>query len=178
MTMNVLVAYATRLGSTKAIAERIAGRLEAHRLAVVVRPVEAVDTLTPYDAVVIGSAVYGGQWLIEATDFVSDLEAALSARPTWLFSSGPVGRMAASAEPVRPAEVLEISAEVRAKGHRTFAGALDRRTVDGSDLGFADRFLAKHFVAESDYRDWDEIDTWADGIAGDLSATPARNVKG
>jgi menaquinone-dependent protoporphyrinogen oxidase len=172
--MNVLVAYATRLGSTKTIAERIAGRLETHRLAVVVRPVDVVDALTPYDAVVIGSAVYAGQWLAEATGFVSDLEAALLARPTWLFSSGPVGRMAASVEPVRPAEVLEISAAVHAKGHRIFAGALDRRTVDGSDLGFADRFLARHFVAEGDYRDWDEIDAWADEIASDLTATPAN----
>jgi menaquinone-dependent protoporphyrinogen oxidase len=172
--MNVLVAYATRLGSTEAIAERIAGRLEAHRLAVVVRPVDAVDTLTPYDAVVIGSAVYAGRWLTEATEFVGDLEAALSARPTWLFSSGPVGDMAASAEPVRPAEVLEISAALHAKGHRTFGGALDRRAVDGSDLGFADRFLAKHFVAEGDYRDWDEIDAWADEIASDLAGTPAH----
>jgi menaquinone-dependent protoporphyrinogen oxidase len=172
--MNVLVAYATRLGSTKAIAERIAGRLETHRLAVVVRAVDAVESLTPYDAVVIGSAVYAGRWLTEATEFVRDLEAALSARPTWLFSSGPVGRMAANVDPVRADEILEITAAIGAKGHRIFAGALDRRTVDGSTLGFADRFLAKHFVAEGDYRDWDEIEAWADEIASDLTAAPAN----
>jgi menaquinone-dependent protoporphyrinogen oxidase len=172
--MNVLVAYATRLGSTKAIAERIAGRLESHRLAVVVRPVDAVDALTPFDAVVVGSAVYAGRWLAEATEFVRDFEAALSARPTWLFSSGPVGRMAASVDPVRADEVLEITAAIGAKGHRIFAGALDRRTVDGSELGFADRFLARHFVAEGDYRDWDEIEAWADEIASDLTAAPAN----
>lgn len=172
--MNVLVAYATRLGSTKAIAERIAGRLETHRLAVAVRAVDAVESLTPYDAVVIGSAVYAGRWLTEATEFVGDLEAALSARPTWLFSSGPVGRMAANVDPVRADEILEITAAIDAKGHRIFAGALDRRTVDGSTLGFADRFLAKHFVAEGDYRDWDEIEAWADEIASDLTAAPAN----
>ena len=70
--------------------------------------------------------------------------------------------------------VLEITAAIRAKGHRIFAGALDRRTVDGSTLGFADRFLAKHFVAEGDYRDWDEIEAWADEIASDLTAAPAN----
>lgn len=172
--MNVLVAYATRLGSTKTIAERIAARLETHHLAVVVLPVEAVETLRPYDAVVIGSAVYAGQWLNEASEFVRDLEAALAARRTWLFSSGPVGRQAGAVEPVRPTEVLEISAAVHAKGYRIFAGALDRRAVDGSDLGFADRFLARHFVPEGDYRDWREIDAWADEIARELTVTPAH----
>lgn len=170
--MNVLIAYASRLGSTKAIAERIAARLETHGPEATVRPVASVIDLAPYDAIVIGSAVYGGHWLKEATEFVRRHETALAARPVWLFSSGPVGRVAAKVAPVRPAEVLELVGAVHAREHRIFAGALDRAAIDGSELGFADRFIAKRFVPEGDFRDWPAIDVWADDIARGSVAAP------
>lgn len=170
--MNILVAYASRLGSTKAIAERIAARLETHGLEAIVRPVTAVTDPGPFGAFVIGSAVYAGHWLKEASGFVRDHEAELSVRPVWLFSSGPVGRTATKVAPVRPAEIQELSSATDARGHRVFAGALDRDAVDGSELGFADRFVAKRFVPEGDFRDWPAIDAWADEIAGQLVPAP------
>jgi menaquinone-dependent protoporphyrinogen oxidase len=170
--MKVLIAYASRLGSTKAIAERIAVRLGTHGLEARVRPVTSVIDLAPYDAFVIGSAVYAGHWLEEARQFVDDHQAELGTRPVWLFSSGPVGHTATKVAPVRPAEVNELSRVVRAKDHRIFAGALDRAAVDGSDLGFADRFIAKRFVPEGDFRDWPGIDAWADDIARASMAAP------
>jgi hypothetical protein len=45
----------------------------------------------PYDAVVLGSAVYAGHWLKPARALADRCAAALRARPVWLFSSGPVG---------------------------------------------------------------------------------------
>ena len=65
--MNVLVAYASRLGSTRAIAERIAERIQTDGIAATARDVETVDDLIPYDAVIVGSAVYAGHWLKEAS---------------------------------------------------------------------------------------------------------------
>jgi len=173
VAVDVLVAYASRLGSTRGIAARIAARLQTHGLEASARPVGSVGELAPYDAFVVGSAVYGGRWLKEASGFVRDHAATLAARPVWLFSSGPVGREAVRAHPVVPAEVGGIEATTRARGHRTFAGALDRQTVDGADLGVAERFIAKRFVPEGDFRDWPEIDGWADEIAQQLIAGAA-----
>lgn len=172
-SMSVLVAYSSRLGSTRGIAARIAERLQTHGLDVSARPIGSVGELTPYDAFVVGSAVYGGHWLKEASGFVRQHAAALSSRPVWLFSSGPVGRQAVKAAPVTPAEVGELEATTHAREHRTFAGALDRQTIHGADLGVAERFIAKRFVPEGDFRDWPEIDGWADEIARHLVATGA-----
>lgn len=171
--MNLLVAYASRLGSTRAIAERIAARAQTHGLRVSVRSVESIDDLIPYDAVVIGSAVYAGHWLKEASRFVLSHDARLAARPVWLFSSGPVGKTATTHEPVRSAEVAKLTRMVGARGHRTFAGSLDRATLDEADLSVVERFVAKRFVSEGDFRDWAAIDAWADEIAHALVATAA-----
>jgi menaquinone-dependent protoporphyrinogen oxidase len=124
---------------------------------------------------VIGSAVYAGHWLKEAVEFVRDRRTALSARPVWLFSSGPVGRPSTGHDPVEPKEVRELKDNVVAREHRVFFGALDRGTLEGADLGFAERFVAKRFVPEGDFRDWPQIDAWADDIAKELLAVPAHS---
>jgi menaquinone-dependent protoporphyrinogen oxidase len=169
--MNVLIVYASRLGSTQAIAARLAERIRAHGLAATACSVETVDDFIPYDAVVVGSAVYGGHWLKEASRFVRRHDARLAARPVWLFSSGPVGKTATTHEPVESAEVGELARIVGARGHRTFAGSLDRSTLDKADLSTVERFVAKRFVPEGDFRDWPAIDAWADEIARALGAT-------
>jgi len=89
--MSVLVAYASRHGSTRGIAERIAERLRVDGLDVDVRPVAGVDDVSAYDAFVVGAAVYMFHWLKDATSFVQRNREFLAARPTWLFSSGPIG---------------------------------------------------------------------------------------
>ena len=87
--MKILVAYATRHGATKGIAERIAETLEETGLDVTApirrqrRPGRGVRRC------VIGSAAYLGGWLGEATTFVRRHREALAGRPVWLFSSGP-----------------------------------------------------------------------------------------
>jgi menaquinone-dependent protoporphyrinogen oxidase len=173
--MNVLVAYASRLGSTKEIADRIGARLRSRGIDGLVRPVESIGDLTPYDAFVIGSAVYAGQWLSVASRFIRDNQAALSGRQVWLFSSGPIGETATRHQQVEPADIPELRSIVLAADHRVFAGSFDRGTVEGSDLGFGERFIARRFVPEGDYRDWPEIEAWADEIAtGLLAAQSAR----
>ena len=171
--MNILIAYASRLGSTKAIAERISARLQTQGLAATERSVGSVHDLTSYDAFVIGSAVYAGHWLKGAREFIHLHQATLAGRPVWLFSSGPVGQVASKVEPVDPADIHELVAAIHARDHRVFPGALDRLAVDDSDLGFAERFVAKRFVPEGDFRDWPAIDAWADEIAFGLEAGQA-----
>ena len=173
---TVLVAYGSRLGSTRGIAERIAARLRTHGIDTTACDVQTGFEPGRYDAFVIGSAVYAGHWLKDVTRRVGEHTAVLSARPVWLFSSGPVGKLATGSAPVAPAEVRGLESAVNAREHRIFAGALDRGTVDGARFGTAERFIAKRFVPEGDYRDWTEIDTWADSIAHSLNAVHAVPV--
>ena len=68
--MKVLVAVASRHGSTREIAQMIAGELRAAGVEPDVREVGTIASLDDYDAAVIGSAIYAGQWLPEARQFV------------------------------------------------------------------------------------------------------------
>jgi menaquinone-dependent protoporphyrinogen oxidase len=161
--MKVLVAAASRHGATQEIAEAIGRTLDAEGVHASVTPVAEAGDPTGYDAVILGSAVYMGHWLDAATKFVESRGAALSARPTWLFSSGPIG------DPPRPNEsqavdVDDLVSKTHAKGHKLFAGKLDK-----GKLGFGERavMLAFH-AAEGDYRNWQEVEAWARAIAGEL----------
>jgi menaquinone-dependent protoporphyrinogen oxidase len=169
--MKMLIAYASRLGSTREIAERLARRLQVHGFETSAIRAGAVDDVTGYEAVVVGSAVYAGKWMDEATRFIYANRSALARRPVWLFSSGPVGHLPGNVEPSAPGIVRRLMSEIHSRGHRVFFGAFDRATVDASDLGRAERFIAKRFVPTGDFRDWEAIESWADDIATEL--TPA-----
>lgn len=162
--MRVLVTAASKHGSTAEVAARIA---EALRIAlpgdatVEVRPAVEVADVAPYDAVVLGSAIYMGRWLDDARDAARRI-AAHPPRPVWLFSSGPIGNPPKPDED--PAEVAALVAATSSRGHRLFAGCLDRHR-----LGLAERaMVAALRVADGDFRDWDSIDSWGRQIAADL----------
>jgi menaquinone-dependent protoporphyrinogen oxidase len=169
--MKVFVAYASRLGSTEVIARRIAARLRADGLAATAHDLEAPTSPGDYDAFVIGSAVYAGHWLDAANEFAREHSVLLARLPVWLFSSGPLGGTDASRSAV-PAEVRGLEVSLRANEHRMFAGAFSRATVDEGEFGVGERFIARRFVPEGDFRDWPAIDSWADEIARELHVTP------
>ena len=91
MDVKVLVAYATKYGATADIAEKIGQVLRQAGLQTDVLPTDSVSDLTLYKAVVLGSAVYAGQWRKEAVMFLEVNEKTMAERPVWLFSSGPTG---------------------------------------------------------------------------------------
>ncbi len=173
--MSVLVAYASRYGSTGEIAERIAATLTAAGHEAVARPAGTVADVGEADAVVVGSAVYMGHWRKEALAFVQAHREALAARPVWLFSSGPLpgavvpDRVAASsADDGTPTEVPDVVASVGAREHRVFDGRLDP-----TRLGVRDRLIralpaGKPLLPEVDGRDWPAIEEWTRAIARDL----------
>ncbi len=91
MTKPYLVTYATKYGATAEIAEKIGQELRLAGLRTDVLPVEDVNDLAPYEAVVLGSAVYIGRWRKEAARFLKANEKILTKQLVWLFSSGPTG---------------------------------------------------------------------------------------
>jgi menaquinone-dependent protoporphyrinogen oxidase len=164
--MNVIVACASKHGSTEGIAEAITERLGQRGIHAVAHRVGDVSDLDGVEAVVLGSAVYAGSWLKEATAFVEVNAGALSKMPLWLFSSGPLGAEVHDDEE-QPRQLADLTERLRPRGHRTFFGALDP-----SKLGFGERMLVKAVKApEGDFRDWGAISAWADEIARELSET-------
>ena len=168
--VRVLVSAGSRHGSTKEIAERIGDIMADSGLDVLVQEPENVLSVSEFDVVVLGSAVYAGHWVREAKE-VADLIAAESPKPlVWLFSSGPIGEPAKPEED--PVDVSAVSELTGARQHKIFAGKIDK-----SKLGFGERaILIAVKAAEGDFRDWNEIEDWARQIADHLvpaSAAPA-----
>lgn len=156
---RVLVAYASRAGGTREIAHVLALRVERAGALVDLEPVERVDDLTVFDAVVIGSAVYFGSWETTALHFIERHLSALRGRPLWLFSSGPLDPGQAQAPIDPPRGIRDIAARLGAREHRTFGGVLTPATTG----------IVGHFLADSglsgDYRDMAAIRAWGDAIA-------------
>jgi menaquinone-dependent protoporphyrinogen oxidase len=159
MTMRVLVTAASKHEATAEIADTIGHVLEGSAHEATVLEPGAVTSLDGYDAVVLGSAVYAGQWLDPAKKFADRFESELKARPTWLFSSGPLG------DPPKPEEEpvggAAVYRQLGAREHRVFPGRLDRKR-----LSFLERTMVGAVKApDGDFRPWEEIRAWAVAIA-------------
>ena len=162
--MKVLVAVASKHGATLEIGQVIEASIRSSGLEAELMRVEDVTSLSPYDALVIGSGVYAGHWLRPAREFVEVHEGELKEKPVWLFSSGPVGDPPKPLE--NPAEVAACVKRLGARGHRLFPGR-----IEGSDLGISEKALVALVRApDGDFRPWSEISTWAESIAAQLQA--------
>jgi menaquinone-dependent protoporphyrinogen oxidase len=149
--MTVLVAYASRHGATREIAEALGRDLCERDIDAEVRSADEVDGLDDYDAVVLGSALYMGKWLPAA----QALRDRCTGEPLWLFSSGPLG------DPPLP-EPPDLGPR-----HRTFGGRLSR-----GELSLGERGIVRMVKAQyGDYRDWDAVAELAGEIAGALGRT-------
>jgi menaquinone-dependent protoporphyrinogen oxidase len=168
--MAILVTYASKHGTTQEIAERITYKLRQLGKTAERRSLKSVESLAGYEAVVLGSAIYYGSWLKEATQFVHHHQEELGSLPLWLFSVGPLGTEVKDTEE-QPKELAEFRQTLSFREHRLFFGALDH-----NQLSFAERMVAKAVRApEGDFRDWKAIEDWAATIARELTpaTTPA-----
>ena len=188
--MKILVAYASRHGATRGIAERIAATLDQPGIEVTLRPVDQAGDPAEYDAFVIGSAAYAFHWLKEAKAFVGRHRSVLASRPVWLFSSGPLGTetVDAKGQDVRaaaePKEFAELRDAMDPRDQRVFFGAYD---PDAEPIGFMERAgariirmmpAARAAMPAGDFRDWQDVETWAESIAHELAPIPVAAVSG
>lgn len=163
MTIKVLVAYASKMGSTAGIAEAAANRLHEAGIHAEVRTVDDVLDVSAYDAVLLGSAVYLSRWRPEAIAFLRRLDAELAERPLWLFQSGPLDGSAERREIPLPRAVRRLAERIGVRGFATFRGHIDAEHA----VGFAASRMVDAGLAK-DFRDFDRIKAWADGIATEL----------
>lgn len=161
-TKSVLLAYATRFGSTQDVAETIAATLRDAGLEVDSRPMQQVTTLTHYDAVVLGAAIYNAKWHVEAHQFLSHHQEALAQRPVAIFTLGPLSASEAAKRNSRRQLDMELAHHpwLKPAAVEIFAGKYD---PSKPGLNFFERFLPAR-----DYRNWDAIHTWANELPAQL----------
>lgn len=152
--MKLLIGYASRYRATEGIAREIGRILVDSGHDVDVLPLEQARP-GEYDAYIIGSAVYMGNWLKAAREFVDRHAAELRACPTWLFSSGPIGDPAKpEGDPQGLPPILE---KVAPREHRLFAGRLD-----WARLNLAEKAIVTMLKApQGDYRNLADVRVWA-----------------
>ncbi len=161
--MKILVAIASKHGSTAQIGETIADELVSAGLQAEVHAINNALTARAYDAAVIGSAIYMGNWLPEARSFVERQHDVLAEMPVWIFSSGPLGEE----DPQPKGDPNQLDTLMIASGareHRMFVGKLDPDA-----LSLKERLIARMVKAPAgDFREWDAIQGWAKEIASVL----------
>jgi len=169
--MRVLVGYASRFGSTRDIAGRIANVVRTHGNEVDLRRVDDIPDFDRYDAVVFGSGVYDGSWTTEATELMRRHAAVLARKSIWLFSVGSFG----DRHPIigglikkEPREIGELERTLHPRDYRVFAGVID--LDHWPSWG---RLMFKAFGGhDGDNRHWPDIDAWAEEIAHGLTTRP------
>lgn len=164
MKQAILVTYASKHGATAKIAKTIGETLSQTGFQTALAEAKTIRDLSPYSAVILGSAVYYGMWRKEAVKLLEANEQILAAKSTWLFSSGPIGE----GDPVEllngwrfPSGLQEIADRIGPRDIVVFHGA-----VDPDKLSFLEKWTLKNVKSPvGDFRDWETITAWAKSIA-------------
>jgi menaquinone-dependent protoporphyrinogen oxidase len=161
MEKSVLIAYASKYGSTGGVADAIGKELCSKEVATDVMLIKDAGRVGSYQGVVIGSPIYMGKWMPEALDFVKKNRDILRQLPVAYFLvcitlSHPTEKNRAEVLSYMD-PILKAVPEIKPVGIGTFAGALDY-----SNLSWLNKKILKSKGApEGDFRDWNAIRTWA-----------------
>jgi len=164
---RILVAYATKKGSTREVAEDVAHVIEDAGCFVDVRAAGEVESVEGYSGVVLGGALYMGRLHRDARRFLQRFRTELAELPTAVFAMGPgtaeeadVRRSRAQLE-----RALEAIPELEPRTVAIFGGVVDPAQL---------RFPFNRMSA-TDARDWGAIREWASDVARELAArSPVR----
>ena len=169
MEGKILVAYASKSGTTAEIAEAIGQALCEAGLPVDVMKARDVKSLAPYRAVVLGGAVRMARLLPDTTKFAKRHAKSLAALPTAYFSVS-----------LTAADATEEAAKTLAGYHQplrdikapikegAFAGAVIMNRLEPIMRWMLSKSNDGK-LTECDHRDWDAIRAWASDLAVTLS---------
>jgi menaquinone-dependent protoporphyrinogen oxidase len=160
MTALILVAYATKHGSTKEVAEAITATLREHGLEVDVRPAGEVRKLDGYNAVVLGAPLYIGRWHGDALSFLKRHRTALLGLPVAIFALGPLKTAEQDEEGWRASREQLDHALMKISWLVPVAVEMFGGVIDPAKL----HFPFSHMPA-GDARDGTAIRSWADKLA-------------
>lgn len=160
----ILVTYASRYGGTKQIAAYLAKVLELEGHKTQLRHVDDVVSISPYESLVVGSGLYLGQWLDDATEFLDSFSMDLGKKMLWLFSSGPKEELKLIQETHIPGNLEPLLAHFSVQN----AALFDTQTST-KQLSFDDYLLLQSMQPVSaDAGNWHKIKAWGRSIAGEI----------
>jgi menaquinone-dependent protoporphyrinogen oxidase len=173
VNQKILVAYATKHGSTQEVAEEIAQTLRNNGLEVDLQPIRKVKALDDYSAVVLGAPIYMFHWHQDALHFLAEFRKEISGGlPVAIFAGGPFGE-----------DYEKEMQEVRARFDGELAKVpwftpLSVQIVGGkfdpARLRFPYNLIpALKQLPPTDLRNWDEIRAWAISLVGQLHPVTA-----
>lgn len=162
---RVLVACGTTYGSTREVAEAVAGSLRERGADVDVLPARDVSGLDGYSGVVLGGALYFFRWHRDARKFLSRFRGRLCELPVAVFGMGPLGDSAEEFDSVRKPfeDYVAKQSWLTPVSVRVFGGSLDPER-----LRFPHNLPAMRNLGKRDVRDWDDIRTWGRELADRL----------
>lgn len=171
MQTRVLVAYASKYGSTQEVADAIASTLRENGLTVDLKSVKEVKSLEEYTAVVLGAPLYIARWQKNARSFLSKNHETLTKMPVAVFALGPLSDEEEEWKEVRSqlGKELEKFPWLRPIAVEIFGGKFDPKK-----LRFPDKLITRlpasplHNMPASDMRDWTAIRVWANSLAVQL----------
>jgi len=162
---TLLVAYASKHGSTREVADAVAIRLREHGWHVELLEAADVATVDCYDGVVLGAVLYMGRPHRDARRFLHRHHAALATMPVAVFAMGPLKNeeheLAGSRAQIDKA--LAHYDDVTPDVEDVFGGVVDPAVL---------RFPFSHMPA-GDARDWDAVRAFADRVHETFSADPS-----
>jgi menaquinone-dependent protoporphyrinogen oxidase len=164
---KILVTYASRFGSTTGVAEAIGKTLADSGALVEIFPMREVKDLSPYQAVIAGSAINAGAWLPEAMQFMQTYQVELNQKPfaAFLVCMTLAMRNADQYRGHVADWLMPVRALVQPASEGLFAGGLDISKIPS----FSDRLKFRLSVLfgvwkEGDHRDWNAIRAWAENL--------------
>jgi menaquinone-dependent protoporphyrinogen oxidase len=168
MLPELLIAYATRAGSTAEVAEAMGVSLREAGVMVEVQPMHLVESLQGWKSLILGAPLYVGHFPSEFHKFFTLHHEALTTLHPWCFVLGPTRDVPKDFEAARD------QAEKQLKRYpwfgprelRVFGGKWDPNTM-GFPFNLLRRLpgnpMAK--IPAMDVRDWAAIQQWAADIA-------------
>jgi menaquinone-dependent protoporphyrinogen oxidase len=172
MMMHVLVAYGTRYGSTREVAETVAATLEEQGMDTDVKTAREVRSLDGYDAVVLGTPLYMGALHKDVRALLEKNSVALERTPFALFALGPIK----ADDGIDGSREQLITALAKLPVPTPASTAVFVGAYDPARLGFKDKMIAAlpasplHGETAHDERDWDAVRRWTCGLQAALGA--------
>jgi menaquinone-dependent protoporphyrinogen oxidase len=165
MDQRILVGYATRAGSTMEVAQAISDRLCQQGYRAEVSPIESVNNLAAFQAIILGSAIRYGSWLPEMLSFIKTHQLELKKIPVAVFT---LHMQALDQDTVSSANRAKYTQKVHSylvpRAEAFFAGK-----IDATSLSFFERIAVKMVKSPTgDKRDWNSIQAWADSLRKSL----------
>ncbi len=162
MSSHILVAYATRAGSTEDIAEYVGRVLRDTGATVDVQNVKHIQDVSGYDALILGSAIRNSSVLPEAVHFLTRFRKPLAAMDVAYF----IVCLTMAEDTPENRQKADVFLKPLCNFKQPISKGLFAGAVNHARLGWIWRFLLRNAkdagaLAEADHLNWGAIEAWA-----------------